>query len=155
MPASSTVPTLSQVRSWDTEHLTEAATTWTTTASRWEETFAQVAQQMPYPGGTPWVGSAAGAAHERASADLLKVSALANQLHTAAGIARINANQIDLARQAVLAAVDAAENAGFTVGEDFSVTSRAVGDASDIVARQAQAEAFAADIRARVGPLLA
>ena len=155
MPASGPVPTLSRVQSWDTDHLAEAATNWSNTASLWEDTFAQVSQQMAYPGGMAWKGAAADVAQQRVRADEVKVLELANQLDGAAGVARSSDDQIEAAKRAVLAAVAATEEAGFTVGEDFSVTSRQTGDASVIAARQAQAEAFAAEIRARVVQLIA
>jgi hypothetical protein len=155
MPANSPVPNLSQVQFWDTDHLTDAATHWTNTANLWEETFTQVSQQIPCPGGSPWDGAAAGAAQQRSHTDRLKVTGLAGQLHDASAVARSGADQIQAAKLGVLAAVGAADDAGFTVGQDFSVTSRQTGDASVMAARQAQAQAFAADIRTRVAELIA
>ena len=49
MRASGPVPILSRVQSWDTDHLAEAATNWSNTASLWEDTFAQVSRQMALP----------------------------------------------------------------------------------------------------------
>jgi hypothetical protein len=43
MPASGLVPSLSQVRAWDVEHLTDAARRWTRTATVWEDESAYAA----------------------------------------------------------------------------------------------------------------
>ncbi len=69
-------------------------------------------------------------------------------------VARIGAQQVASARAAVLSAVDAALRAGFTVGEDFSLSSQEAGDIAFLSARQAQAEALAADIRIHLGELV-
>lgn len=139
-------PTLSQVRTWDTQHLNDAAAHWVGTATVWENAFGHVASGISRPGGATWEGVAAQGARQRALADRLVVSGLADRLHDAADIARRGADQIAYAKSKVLEAVDVAEAAGFTVREDFSVVST--------VARQAQARALAADIRARVGQLV-
>jgi hypothetical protein len=155
VPAVGGVPTLSQVRGWGTAHLTEAAAQWTTTATVWEDAFTDVATQINHPGGTPWQGVTAQTAQYRAYTDRLLVVGLADQLHDAARIARTGATQIDEARRLVLRTVDSAQSAGFTVGQDFSVTDPRLYDAGTAAIRQAQAEAFATDLRARVGALVA
>ena len=54
----------------------------------------------------------------------------------------------------LLYAVEDAQNAGFNVGEDLSVTdSRITSTPAEQVARQAQAEAFAGEARARAEQL--
>jgi hypothetical protein len=155
MPATGGIPTLSQVRSWNTEHLTEAAVHWTRTAVVWEDSFTELANQISVPGGTAWEGAAADAAFASAHADRMIVIGLADELHAAAQIARTGANQIDFARSAVLRVVEAAEAAGFVVAEDFSVTCPGLFDPITAAARQAQAEAIATDLRATVGTLVA
>jgi hypothetical protein len=157
MPASGSIPSLTQVRAWDTGHLTEAATRWTATATAtmWEDAFTHVSIQITKPGDTPWEGVAAEAAQERAYSDRLKVAGLADRLRGASSVARRGADQIAYARQRVLDAVRRAEQAGFTVGEDFSVTSYENGSPAQLVARHARAKAYAADIRARAGELVA
>ncbi|MGY4653757.1 WXG100 family type VII secretion target [Mycobacterium sp. URHB0021] len=155
MPASALGPTLLQVRTWDTEHLTEAAAYWTGTATVWGDAFTNLSAHIPCPGGSPWVGDAAEAAQHRADADKLTVMGLADQLHHASAVARAGARDIDAAKQGVLAAVNAARDAGFIVGEDFSVVSRESGLASVTATRQAQAQALAADIRAQLAALIA
>jgi hypothetical protein len=157
MPATGSVLLLSRVLAWDVVHLTDAATHWTCTATVWEDAFSHVSSQMASPGGAPWEGVAAEAVQRRAYADRLKVAGLTDQLHEAAGIARRGADGIEHAKRRVMVidAVSAAEDAGFTVGEDFAVTSREAGTLAQFATRQARAQAFAAEIRARVGELVA
>jgi hypothetical protein len=155
MPGSGLNSTASAVRGWDTTHLTDAATYWTKTATAWEDTFTRLSQSVSNPGGTPWLGEAADAAQQRAYADRLNVIGAADQLHNASTVARAGADEIRSAKAAVLAAMQRAEQAGFTVGEDFSVTSRKAASPAAMAARQAQAQALATDIRARVGELIA
>jgi hypothetical protein len=152
MPASNPIPSLTQVRAWDTGHLTEAAGRWTDAATMWEDAFTHMSSQIASPGGTRWEGVGAEAAQERAYSDRLKVTGLADQLHDAASLARRGADQISYAKDRVLDAVRRAEQAGFTVGQDFSVTSRDSGTSAQLAA--SQAEALAADIRARLGELI-
>jgi hypothetical protein len=155
MPGVSAVRTLSAVRGWDTTHLIDAAAHWTKTATVWEDTFTRLSQSVSNPGGTSWLGAAADAAQHRAYTDRLTVIEAADQLHNAATVASTGADEIRSAKQAALAAVQRAEQAGFTVGEDFSVTDREIGSSASRAARQAQAQALATDIRTRVGELIA
>ena len=143
------------MQTWDTEHLTDAASQWTSTATVWGDAFTHVSAQMPCPGGSPWEGEAAEAAQQQASTDRLTVMDMGDQLQNASVIARAGAREVDAAKQGVLAAVTAARGAGFTVSEDFSVTSRESGSATAMAARQAQAQALAADIRMRLADLIA
>ena len=124
MAATSQVPSLSQIRAWETEHLVDAATTSRTTADQWQSSFSQVASHMPAPGGTPWEGAGSETAQLRASTDAMKVDEIGVSLRSASTVARNGADEIDGRRQAVLEAIENAESAGYTVGEDLSVTSR-------------------------------
>jgi hypothetical protein len=145
------LPTLSSMRAWGVEHLTDAADQWTATADRWENTFVQVWQQSR---GLPWDGHAADALHERTYADKTMVVRKADQLREAATIARRGASDIDAAKRRVMYAVEDAHNAGFIVGEDLSVTdTRSSRDAAERAVRQSQAQVFAADIRQRAASL--
>lgn len=155
MTATSPVPSLSQIRAWDTDHLVDAATTWRTTADHWQESFSLVASNMPAPGGIPWEGTGSEAAQSRASTDAIKVEELAVSLRSASTVAGNGADEMHAIRQSVLAAIGNAESAGFTVGEDLSVTSRYTDlTPAAEAARQAQAEALAADIRAKATALV-
>jgi hypothetical protein len=136
---------------WGTEHLTDAAQIWTGTATVWEDCFTQLTTRIGFPGGTAWEGAAADAAFARAHGDRMIVIGLADELHAAARIARTGAGQIAEARRAMLRVVESAENAGFSVGEDFSVTCPGRFDSVTAAARQAQAVAFATELRATVG----
>lgn len=148
------VPTLSQVRDWDTEHLVTAAGHWTKTATVWEDSFTHLAANISSPGGVPWEGEAAEAAQQRAHSDKMTVIGLADQLHSASTIATAGAREIDEARRSVVRLVDAAEEDGFTVGEDFSVSDPNYYDRLTAAARQARAEAIATKLHAAVGTLM-
>ncbi|SPM43627.1 transmembrane protein [Mycobacterium numidiamassiliense] len=145
-------PTLSQLESWDTDHLINAATYWTTTANKWEDTFAQVRIQSQTMG---WDGQGGDALRARTGADLTSVTTQADQLRNAAQVARTGASNISAAQRQALYAVEDAQNAGFQVGEDLSVTdTRSSGSAAEQAARQAQAQTFAANINQRAAQLL-
>lgn len=149
-------PTLSEVKSWDVKHLTDAANHWTRAATIWEDHFTQVETGMAHPGGSRWEGEAAEAAQQRAHSDRLIVVPLADQLHNASRIARIGALQLAEAQRLVMRSVEAARNDGFTVGEDFSVTDhRVYTNRAAAAFRQTKAEGYAADLRAAVADLMA
>ncbi len=148
------MPSLSTIEGWDTEHLDSAARSWRATATLWEESFDQVHQGALRPGGTVWEGEAADAAAERTFADLVTVRGVSDRLTEAAGIASRGADRLDYLKRMALDAVGEARAAGFTVGEDLSVSDNSllpVGPA--LAARQAQAQQFAADIHARATAL--
>ena len=147
-------PTRSQVENWDTEHLDAAADHWSKTATVWEDRFTQLATQINNPGGTPWEGAAAEAAQHRAYSDRLIVIGLSDQLHDAAAIARKGSTELQEACRLVMRSVQSAENDGFIVGEDFSVTDHHVYSRVAAASRQAKAEGYVADIRAAVADLV-
>jgi hypothetical protein len=155
MPAvTAAVPTLSQIQAWSTDHLETAATHWTRTAHTWENAFTTIHLEAPYPGGTLWQGEAAEAAMLRTGSDRAVVVGAADSLHSAASAARYGADEIVFARQLALEAVAEARAAGFTVGEDLSVTSQMAGPPALQAVRQAQAHLLAAEIRARAEALV-
>jgi len=142
-------PTRSEIVGWDTAHLYRAAADWTSTARHWEESFDSVHRGVMSPGGTVWEGDAADAAYERTFRDLVRVRGLADALQAAAGIASRGADRLDYLKSRAVRAIELAEEAGFTVGEDLSVTDRTRLWPSTVLAvRQAQAVELAADIRA-------
>ncbi|VBA49853.1 hypothetical protein LAUMK142_02217 [Mycobacterium pseudokansasii] len=134
--------TLSQIRAWSTEHLIDAAGYWTQTADQWEDVFLQM-RNPSYA--IAWNGAGGDALRERTSADLPIVAAKADQLRQAAAVARNGASEISAAQQRVLYAVEDAQNAGFTVGEDLSVTDTRVGSTT--------AEQAARQPRRRLSPV--
>lgn len=139
-------PSLSQIESWDTNHLTSAATHWTVNATSWENAATELCQQMPSPGGHVWQGHTAEAAQERAQADRLKVIATVDELHVAAAIARKGASELDTLKCRVTATVAEARAAGLTVNDDLSVEYTDDGTEA-AAAKHAQAFRFATDIR--------
>jgi hypothetical protein len=148
-------PTLSQIEAWSTDHLETAAAHWTETAETWEHAFTTVHREAPSPGGTVWEGAAADAAVLRTGTDRVVVAGTADSLHAAAKAARFGADEIAGARQLALQTINEARAAGFTVGEGLTVTSQPAGPPALQAARQVQAQAFAAAIRASAENLVA
>lgn len=143
--------TLSQIRSWSTGHLTDAAGYWTQTADRWEDTFLTMRNQSQ---SITWHGAGGDALRQRTGTDLSLVTGKADQLRQAAGIARSGASDISSAKQRALFAVEDAQKAGFEVGEDLSVSyTDHGGSAAEQAARQAQAEQMASEIWSRAAQL--
>lgn len=148
--------TRADIEAWDITHLETAATHWTSAAGRWESHFETIHTGMLRPGGTTWEGPAADAAAERSWGDLVKVRGAADALYAAAGHATNGAGDIAWVKRQVLDAITEAEEAGFTVGQDFSVTDKTSGGLlRSSAARQQQAQAFATEISARVQALAA
>ena len=142
MDVGTPLPTLSQMRNWDTEHLSQAADDWEADAQRWETTYEENFQRLVQ---TDWKGQAQEAALERAGLDLVKVRGPAWQLREAATAARYGFAQQNGAKGWALDAVSDAEQAGFSPTEDLSVSDRVTGgSAATRAARQAQAQALAA-----------
>lgn len=148
--------TRSAIENWDIEHLETAATHFSSTAWAWEEHYTTIHQEAVNPGGTVWDGAAAEAAQEATFADLVKVRGAADGLHSASTIARDGADELAWAKGHVQDAIEEAEAAGFTVGQDFSVTDKSWGGLlRSSGARQEQAQAFAEEISNRVQTLVA
>src|SRR6478736_3144250 len=124
MPAvtGTALPNLSQILGWDTEHLSRAATDWSSIAEHWEGAFDSVHRGMLAPGGTVWEGEGADTAQERSFGDLVTVRGLADTLNGAATIARRGADPLDYLKRQAIEVINEAREAGFTVGEDLSVT---------------------------------
>jgi hypothetical protein len=147
------LPGLSQLLDWPTEHLTEAANHWEAVAGHsygvangvWRDALS-----------IDWHGNGAEALRAAAHADMTKTGAVADQLQAAAQVARSGASDLYAARSRVRYAVEDAHTAGFAVGDDMSVTDRSAGgSAAARLARQAEGQSFAADIRQRAGQLVA
>jgi hypothetical protein len=147
------LPTLSQIHAWDVDHLIESAERWHSTADGWESVHGRVWQEAI---GMDWHGQARDALIDRTTADRAMVGSKADQLREASLTARKGAGDISAAQRSVLYKVDDAHQAGFVVGEDLSLTdSQRSRNAAELAARQAQAQALAADIRSRAAQLLA
>lgn len=147
---SASVPSLSEVRAWNGDYLTEAAAHWTSTAQRWQDAYDRVQIEVRRPGGQPWTGQGAEAALQRVAADQLTVRGAVDDLTATAAAAREAAFQLAAARQGVLDAVHAAQAAGLTVDDDYTVTSTGRGPST-----AAQADALAAALHAKVLALAA
>lgn len=116
------VPSLSQILGWDTTHLYRAGTDWASTAESWEETFANMHRGTLAPGGRAWEGDAADAAQGRSFSDLVTARGLSESLREAAAVARRGADQLDHLKRQAIETINDAREAGFTVGEDLSVS---------------------------------
>lgn len=123
---------------------------WTQTADRREDAFLTMRSRAQ---SITWHDAGGDALRQRTGADLSVVSGKADLLRQAAGIARNRASDISAAQRRVLDGVEDAQNAGFAVGEDLSVTDTRSTSPAERAARQAQAEAFAADLRLRAEQL--
>ncbi len=101
-----------------------------------------------------WQGVAYDRLRTATHADMLTTSAVADQLHGVAKVARSGASDLYTARSGVRYTVEDARAAGFNVGEDLSVTDRSSGGSpAQRAARQAQAQTYVGDIRQRATQL--
>jgi len=145
--------TRSDIEFWSTEHLETAAAHWTSTAQSWEDHFETIHNGVLRPGGTTWEGAGADGAAERTWGDLVKVRGATDALHAAAGHATNGSGDVAWAKRQVLNAIAEAEEDGFAVGSDFSVT-----DKPSLLrspeGRQAKATQHAHDIAAAVQQLV-
>ncbi|MCH9729624.1 MAG: hypothetical protein K0U84_08120 [Actinomycetia bacterium] len=146
---------MSQIQDWDVEHLEDAAQRWSSTAQLWEDTFESMHRGSLNPGGTVWEGEAAEAAQQHTFADVVKVRGLADVLREASSTARWGASDLQAAQRNALTAIEAAQAAGFTVGEDLSVSAPTPMATLLRGGRQAEAEELAADIATRATALSA
>jgi hypothetical protein len=153
MAAVATLPSLSQLLDWPTEHLTDAAEQWEAVAERNYGLANQVWQDAS---SVDWQGNAADALRTATHSDMIATSAAADQLQTAAKVARSGAADLYAARSRLQYALEDAHTAGFDVDEEGSVFDRSTGgSAAQRAARHAEAEALAANIAQRAGQLVA
>jgi hypothetical protein len=153
MAAVASLPGLSQLLAWPTEHLTDAAEHWEAVAER---NYGLANQVWRDSSSVDWQGNAADALRTATHSDMITVSAAADQLQTAAKVARSGASDLYAARSRLRYALEDAQTAGFDVDEEGSVIDRSTaGSAAQRAARQAQAEALAANIRRRAAQLVA
>jgi hypothetical protein len=146
------IPSRSAIEAYTIDHLVDAAEHWGSLADRWEAAHWRVRNEAH---ALDWEGSGAEALLARTVSDCDVATSKAAQLREAATIARRGAGDISAAQRRVMYAVQDAQNAGFKVGEDLSVTdTRRSRSAAEQAARQAQAQTFAADIRSRTTELV-
>jgi hypothetical protein len=152
MAAVAGAPGLSALLSWPTDHLTEAAAHWETVGQR---SYAVAHGTWSDALTVDWSGEAAEALRTDTHADLMTTSGVVDQLQEAASVARSGASDLEAARAQMRYAVEDARSAGFEVGENLSVTDRTSGgSAAQRAARQAAAQAFAANIGGRAVQLV-
>lgn len=141
------VPTRSEIEEWATSHLSDAATTWRTAATGSESAFDEHRQNISSPGGTTWEGTAKDAALDRVTADTAVVGRQSGVLRAAADLAENGSHDIKAAKDKAVEAIKAAEDAGFSVAEDLSVTDTKRVDVFSMRARQISLNEHAEDIR--------
>ncbi|WP_241178219.1 hypothetical protein [Mycolicibacterium nivoides] len=141
------LPTKSEIEEWSTSHLSEAATTWRTAATGSENAFDEHRQNISSPGGTTWTGDAKDAALDRVTKDVAVVGRQNSVLREAATLAENGAHDIKAAKDKAVEAITAAENDGFSVGEDLSVTDTREYDIDTIAERNRALAEHAEDIR--------
>ncbi|MFA5607744.1 MAG: glycohydrolase toxin TNT-related protein [Leucobacter sp.] len=147
------LPTRSQIESWATAHLRQAARQWASTAESWEQSFDVLYRGALAPGGTDFDGATAEAVGQRALSDKLLVVRLADDLAAAASAATTATADIDAAKSSALAAIARAEDAGFDVAEDLSLSSRQEFTDADYAAKLAEAQRLAVEIRSAAAGL--
>ncbi|MFN3001657.1 hypothetical protein [Mycolicibacterium wolinskyi] len=141
------LPSRSGLEEWSTSHLSDAAAAWRSAAAASSEAFDQHRKNIVSPGGTTWEGDAKDAALTRVTVDIGVVGSQNGALLEAAGIAENGVNDINAAKREALDAINAAEEDGFTVGEDLSVTDGRRYDVNTVVERNKAATEHAEDIR--------
>jgi hypothetical protein len=151
MAAVAALPGLSELLDWPTDHLTDAAAYWEVVAER---NYGLANQVWRDASSVDWDGHAADALRTATHSDMIAAGAAADQLLTAAKVARNGASDLFAARSRLQYALQDAHAAGFDVDEEGSVFDRTTGgSAAQRAARQAEAEALAATIRQRAGQL--
>jgi uncharacterized protein YukE len=156
-PVGESLPSLSQIENLDTRFLGDGADYWEGLADQIDNSFTAVSTEITKPAGSVWEGQSADAAQRWA--DRARGNALADaaRLREAAKIARLAADSLHAAKDRVMDAVIAAENDGFAVHDDCSVTDtrtydyESMADAREEARRAAKAKEHADYIRYRVG----
>ncbi len=125
-------------------------------ATRLESIADSYVRHLSHPGGSPWLGDAADAAHDLAYADRRVVYQAADNLRDAAKIACRGAQELSHARGLALEAIADAEADEFAVGNDLSVTDTrryTTREIAQYTARQTVAETHQSYIALRAGAL--
>jgi hypothetical protein len=141
------LPTRSEIEGWDTSGLTNAGAAWRKAATESEDAFDQHRQNISAPGGTTWEGTAKDAALARVTNDIGVVGSHGAVLREAATLAENGSYDIQAAQRKAVEAITEAEDDGFRVGEDLSVTDTRRADLTTLAARRQAADVHAEDIR--------
>lgn len=144
--AAAPLPAKSAIENWDTSYLDIAASSWRNAATASEDAFDQHRRNIDAPGGTTWTGDAKDAALDRVTNDVGVVGRQSGVLREAAGLAENGAYDIKAAKDKALQAITAAENDGFSIAEDLSVTDSREYDINTIADRNRAAAEHAEDI---------
>lgn len=139
--------TRSQLESWDTTYLADAAARWRQLAAESEELFEWHRQNVCTPGGAEWTGTANEAAGEQVCADAVVVRKQGDIQREASEIAENGCRDIRLAVGQVLEAIAAAEEDGFSVSENLRVRDTRRIDVSTMAVRYTASREHAEDIR--------
>ncbi|AER47737.1 hypothetical protein DORI_88 [Mycobacterium phage Dori] len=141
------LPSRSEIEQWPTQHLEDAAAQLRRMGAQSVTLFDEHRQNIAAPGGTTWEGDAKDAALDRVTADTAVVRRQTTVQDEAANIAENGAHDVRAAKRDVLAAITEAENDGFSVAEDLTVTDTRATDLETMAARQTAAIEHAEDIR--------
>lgn len=144
---------LSQVMAYNTEHLIDASTHWEALADQREEVFGAVHNEART---LPWEGLGAVALRQRTGTDYSTALESAGNLRQAASIARDGASTLTQMHSRVLYTVEDIQADGFLPTEDLGVVdTRPSANPTVAAQRQAQAQTYAAQLRAQVSDLVA
>ncbi|MCX8557213.1 hypothetical protein OS121_19355 [Mycolicibacterium mucogenicum] len=149
------LPTRSEIESWPTQHLDDAASRWRTAAATGVRAFEQHYRNIVSPGGTEWTGAANDAAVDRVTGDLGVVRHHADVTTEAAHLAETGAEDIRAVKKLAVEAIVEATEDGFTVAEDLSVTDARRYDITTVADRNKAAKEHAEFIAFRAAQLVA
>ncbi|KAB7751508.1 hypothetical protein MPHL21000_25275 [Mycolicibacterium phlei DSM 43239 = CCUG 21000] len=147
VPSRSGALSRSEIEEWPTQHLDDAATQLRSMGAQSVALFDEHRRNVDSPGGTTWEGNAKDAALDRVTADTAVVRQQTTVQNEAADIAENGGHDVRAAKQEAVGAITAAENDGFTVAEDLTVTDSRRYDINTIVERNKAAKEHAEDIR--------
>lgn len=142
--SSSGLPSRSEIEQWSTRDLDAAAARWRTSATASDEAIAQHRANIV---NATWAGDAKDAAVNRVTTDAVVVDSHGAVQRAGAQVAEDGSRDIQAAKREALDAIAAAEAAGFTVGEDLSITDTREVDETEIAARTLAAREHAEDVR--------
>ncbi len=114
--------TKSQIYSWDPSTLTDIGSAWNSMGSDIEDLFDRYKSSVANVNGGPWEGMAADAAQTRAESDRAAAIRLVDHLQHVAQIALDGFDQISPPLERARNAISGAEQAGFFVSEDLTVS---------------------------------
>ena len=139
--------TRSQLETWDTSYLTDAAARWRQLAAESEALFEWHRQNVCAPGGAEWLGAAAEAASERVRIDAAVVRRQGDIQREASNIAEDGGRDIRRSVGQILEAIAAAENDGFQVSEQLTVRDTRRIDITTMAVRYTASREHTEDIR--------